>query len=75
MMALEKMKGFARTVALKDRRSGNALSRSEFEDALNAYASIDALTKGEEPLPVPPLFLQAALAAYDAVRWRYRRAA
>ena len=74
-MALEKMKGFARTVALRDRRSGNALSRSEFENALNAYASIDALTKGEKPLPVPPLFLQSALAAYRSVWWRYGRAA
>ncbi|MFN2449657.1 MAG: hypothetical protein ABR508_07680 [Candidatus Baltobacteraceae bacterium] len=75
MMTLEKMKGFARTAALRERRSRTSLSAREFEEALNAYVGIGALTNGETPTPVPPLFVHAALAVYRAVSKRHKRAA
>ncbi len=75
MMSLERIKGFARTAALRDRRSGCSLAPDEFEAALNAYANIDAVTKGDAPRPVPPLFVYTALSIYRAICRRYRNAA
>lgn len=75
MMTLERLKDFARTAALRDRRSGRTLTVEEFEKALNAYYAIDALTNGRNARPVPPLFLHSALSVYRAVRRRYARAA